>query len=126
MKNIRTSLRTPLLLGLFSATAWMALAPATAQAHVRWSVNIGVGGYYPAPRVYYPAPRVYYPAPAVVYRPAPVYVPAYVEPVYQEPVVVYDRPVRHVAPPHYYAPVPVAPSGYGYRRSYREYRDYSR
>lgn len=124
------TLRTPLLLGLLSAATLMSAAPAQARTH--WSVNLGVGfgGYYPAPRAYYPAPSpYYYPAPAVVYQPAPAVVyqaaPVYAQPevIYQQPVVVYDRPVRHVYP-HYYEPV--APHGYGYRRGYREYRDYRR
>lgn len=128
-----TPIRTPLLVGLLSAAALLATAPAQARTH--WSVNLGVGfgGYYPAPRAYYPAPRpYYYAAPAVIYQPAPPVVyqaaPVYSQPevIYQQPVVVYDRPVRHAHPTHHYEPAPVTPDGYGYSRGYREYRDYRR
>ena len=129
MNPIRTfPLRRPFLLSLFSAATLMIAVPA--QAHVHWSVNVGIGGfaYYPAPRVYV-APRAYYPAPAVVYRAAPVYVePEYVQPevIYQQPVVIYDRPVRPIHAPHYYEAAPLPPGSYGYQRGYREYRDYRR
>ncbi len=64
----------------FLASASLLLSATPAQAHVDWSVNIGV----PGPVYYPPAPVYYEPPPAVIYEaPRPVYVqprPIYVEP----------------------------------------------
>jgi hypothetical protein len=89
-------------------------APAHAGTH--WSVNVGVGGFYP-PAVYAPpAPYSYY-APPPVIAPAPVYVQPYPQPVYVRPYVYgggyYPAP-RYIAPPVYY------------HRGYRHYREYRR
>ncbi len=97
---------------------------------VNWSVNLGVGGYYPPPPVYYSPPPLYnnysnYYAPPVIYG---------------SQVPVYNAP-----PPVVYAPAPVVVygayrGGYypeprydnyhdhrgGYYREPRDYRDYRR
>jgi hypothetical protein len=111
-------------IALGAAATLLTLAAGSAMAGgVNWSVNLGLGGYYPPAPVYYGPPPVYnnypnYYAPPVVYgSPVPVYqAPA---PVYYEaPVVVYQR--RDYRGPHH---------DYrrgGYDRGYREYRDYRR
>jgi hypothetical protein len=98
---------------LVAGTALTATAPAIAGAN--WSVNVGVGGYYPPP--VYAAPAPYYAPPVVVTPPPPVYVqPPYPQPVYTQPYVYgggyYPAP-RYIAPPVYY-----------YRGGYRHYHDY--
>jgi hypothetical protein len=119
-----TIMKKSLIFGFSALVASTLLMAAPAQARGSWSVNVGIGGfgYYPPP-VVYAAPRAYYPPP-VVYSPAPVY-PVVQQPVveYSAPVVVYGYPDRHWQDPrydrypHYHG---------GYRRGYREYRDYSR
>ncbi len=86
---------------------------------VNWSVNIGVGGFYPPPPMYYaPAPLYnnysnYYAPPIIYGNTVPVYEPP---PVYYSPAPVFvyrdrQRPHNH---------------RHGYHRGHREYRDYSR
>jgi hypothetical protein len=104
---------------LAAIAAFSVAAPALAGGP-HWSVNVGVGGFYP-PAVYAPAP--YYAAP-----PPPVYVqPAYPQPVY--PQQVYPQPI-YVRPyvyggSYYPAPRYIAPPPY-YHRGYRHYHDYHR
>lgn len=103
------SLTTALLAG---AAIFGVAGSAVAGTH--WSVNVGVGGFYP-PAVYAP-PAPYY-APPPVIAPAPVYVQPYPQPVYVRPYVYgggyYPAP-RYIAPPVYY------------HRGHRHYHDYHR
>jgi hypothetical protein len=81
-------------------------ASQAAEAHVSWSIGIGVPGYVAAPAYYPPAPVYVAPPPVVYAPPPPVYYPP--RPVYYQPAPVYVRPA-----PRYYAPPPVySPSGY--------------
>ncbi|HTH45538.1 MAG TPA: hypothetical protein VL528_10710 [Oxalicibacterium sp.] len=105
---------------VFVASAFAAIAalsaanPALAGTH--WSVNVGVGGFYP--------PAVYAPPPAPYYAPAPVYVQPY--PVAQPyPQPVYVRPYVYGGG-YYPAPRYIAPPPVYYRRSHRHYHDYRR
>ncbi len=77
-------------LGAVGVAALLALAPGDAAARGSVTVDIGVGGYYPAYPSYHHHHRhnYYYPPPPVVVYPAP-------------PVVVYEPPPRVV-----YAPAP--------------------
>lgn len=77
-------------------------APAIAGG-VNWSLDIGVGGGYPAYPAYYPPAPVYYPPPVVnnnysnYYAPPIIYgaTPVYTAP---PPVVVYGRSYYHYRP----------------------------
>jgi hypothetical protein len=86
---------------------------------VHWSVNVGVGGFYPPPPVYY--------APAPAYNNYSNY--------YAPPVIYGNAVPVYEAPPVYYSPAPVFVYSYrererqydhrrGYQRGYREYRNY--
>lgn len=88
---------------------------------VNWSVNVGVGGFYP------PAPVYYAPVPA--YNNYSNY--------YAPPVIYGNAIPAYQPPPVYYAPAPVVVYSYrerqrlhdhryGYQRGHREYRDYDR
>ncbi|RTR18148.1 hypothetical protein EJ903_16490 [Azospirillum griseum] len=83
------ALRRSLGLGAMGVAALLALVPVQALARGSVTVDIGIGGYYPA----YPYPHhhrhSYYPPPPMVVYPAP-------------PVVVYEPPPRVI-----YAPPPV-------------------
>jgi hypothetical protein len=116
------------IIALCGLASVLTLATTSAMAGgVNWSVNVGVGGYYPPAPVYY-APPAYnnysnyyappiiygsqvpvYSAPPVVYAPAPVVVYGGYRGYYPEPR--YDHHNDHQG---------------GYYRAPRDYRDYRR
>lgn len=109
-------MKKSIFLASAALTAIAAFSAIPALAGTHWSVNVGVGGFYP-PVVYAPAP--YYAPPPVV-APAPVYVqPVYPQPVYVQPYVYGGS---YYSGPSYVAPPPV----YYYRGGYRYYHDYRR
>lgn len=114
-------------IALCAAATVLTMAATSAMAGgVNWSVNLGVGGYYPPAPVYYSPPPMYnnysnYYAPPVIYGNA---VPVYQAPpqvYYEAPVVIYgNQGRRHHGPRHDHY------RHGGYDRGHREYRDYRR
>ncbi|MDO9420559.1 MAG: hypothetical protein Q7T66_07855 [Herminiimonas sp.] len=119
------------IIALCGLASVLTMAATSAMAGgVNWSVNLGVGGYYPPPPVYYSPQPAYnnysnYYAPPVIYGSQ---VPVYSAP----PPVVYAPAPVVVYGGGYYPPRPRYDNYYGPRGGYyrggppRDYRDYRR